>query len=350
MKVLIDITHPAYAHFFRHVIPSLRDRGHDVLVTSREKDVAVELLEAFGIEHECISTSGKTRFQLLREMVVRDWRLCRIAKRFQPDVILARDGLYGCQVGWFTRTPAISFDDTDDATLQHRLYFPFAWRIYTDKAYRVSIGRKQRFYKGVSCLAYLHPSVFTPDDAILRQVGLAPGERFTLCRLVSWTASHDYGHHGFDLNHLKNLVDEISKFGRVLVSGEVALPDWLEKHRISLPSHQMHHLMAKAALYVGESATMAAESAVLGVPGVFVSSRYTWYTELLEHHYGLVKKVDNMEDCLAAALVVLKDPSSAKTYGGLRDLYLADTDDLIGLVHDALEEVPLRGNGAAKAE
>ena len=56
--------------------------------------------------------------------------------------------------------------------------------------------------------------------------------------------------------------------------------------------------MAQASVYVGESATMAAESAVLGVPAVFVSTRGTWYTAQLERDYKLIQNVDNMEDCL----------------------------------------------------
>jgi predicted glycosyltransferase len=277
-------------------------------------------------------------------MVVRDWRLFGVVRRFKPDVILAREGLFACQVGWLSRTPAISFDDTDDAPIQQRLYFPFAWRIYTDKAYRVSIGRKQRFYKGVSCLAYLHPSIFTPDDSVLRHVGLGEGERFTLCRLVSWTANHDYGHHGFDRQNLKKLVEGLSAFGRVLITSETPLPEWLQEHRIVLPAHQMHHLMAKASLYIGESATMAAECAVLGVPAVFVSTLSTWYTQHLEQTYGLVRNVENMKDCLAAALGILKDPSSRETLRQRRDRYLADTDDLVEVVLKALEEVPVREN------
>ncbi len=57
---------------------------------------------------------------------------------------------------------------------------------------------------------------------------------------------------------------------------------------MSIPPHRIHHLMAFADLYVGESATMAAESAILGTHAVFVSSSRRGYTDELENEYELV--------------------------------------------------------------
>ena len=36
MKVLIDVSHPALAHVFGHVIPAFHARGHETLVVARE--------------------------------------------------------------------------------------------------------------------------------------------------------------------------------------------------------------------------------------------------------------------------------------------------------------------------
>ena len=49
MKFLIDINHPAHVHFFRNPIKLLIDRGHEVMVTSRDKEMALDLLEELGI-------------------------------------------------------------------------------------------------------------------------------------------------------------------------------------------------------------------------------------------------------------------------------------------------------------
>jgi predicted glycosyltransferase len=328
------------------VIPRLEADGHTVAVTSRRKDVTLELLDAVGLEHRCLSTARPSLPGLALEMVLRVARLCREIRRFRPHVLLARDGAYACQAGWLMRVPAISFDDTDDARLQQRVYAPLAWRIYTDRAYRRRLGTRHRLYRGVSSLAYLAPAVFTPDPGIIRELGLGADVRLILCRLVSWTASHDMGHRGLDRAHLTALLAELSRQGRVLVTSEAPLGPELEPYRIGLPPHRLHHLMAHCSLYVGESATVAAECAVLGVPAVHVSTRRLWYTDELEQ-YGLVHNVDSVEGCARRALAILADERSPSRYAELRSRYLEASDDLVEVVRQALAEVPRRGLSSA---
>ena len=56
MKILIDINHPAHVHFFRIPISMLSSLGHDVLITSRNKEVAVPLLDELKIDHTVLSS------------------------------------------------------------------------------------------------------------------------------------------------------------------------------------------------------------------------------------------------------------------------------------------------------
>lgn len=343
MKVLIDITHPAYAHYFKMVVPALRARGHRVLVTSRDKDVALRLLDAAGLDHTCLSRAGRSRPGLLWEMVVRDWRLMRVVRQFRPDVLVARDGLFASQVGWLCGVPAVSFDDTDDAPIQHRLYFPFARRIYTDHAYPKHAGAKHRHYKGVSSLAYLHPAAFRPDPEVLRQAGIDPHERIIVCRFVSWTANHDYGHRGFELDRLRETLRTLSRYGRVVVSSEVPLPKGAQAQRIPVPPEQIHHLLALAALYIGESSSMAHEAAVLGVPAIHVSTRRPWHVVDLEENFGLVHNVSDCGEGLQRAIDILKDPGAGAAQRDRRDRYLAEADDLVAVTVHAIEEAGCNG-------
>ena len=50
MRVLIDIGHPAHVHFFRRPIEILREHGHEILITSRLKEIAGDLLDAYGMD------------------------------------------------------------------------------------------------------------------------------------------------------------------------------------------------------------------------------------------------------------------------------------------------------------
>jgi hypothetical protein len=84
---------------------------------------------------------------------------------------------------------------------------------------------------------------------------------------------------------------------------------------------------------------MAAEAAVLGVPAVHVSTRRLGYTDELEARYGLVTNVAKAEDCLAAAARSLSDPRALAANRRRRDRYLEETDDLVAVAVDAVEEV-----------
>lgn len=66
------------------------------------------------------------------------------------------------------------------------------------------------------------------------------------------------------------------------------MPSELEAYRLRLSVTRIHHLMAHAALIFGESATMASEGAVLGVPGVFIDPVGRGYTDEQQREYQLV--------------------------------------------------------------
>ena len=92
MRILFDIVHPAQVHFFKHCIWQLQKSGDQVLVTARKKDVALDLLDALGIEYTCISKKGSNLLSMGGELISRTIRLLKIARRFKPDVMVARVG------------------------------------------------------------------------------------------------------------------------------------------------------------------------------------------------------------------------------------------------------------------
>jgi predicted glycosyltransferase len=89
MRFVFEIAHPAHVHLFRYGIRELRQRGHVVMVVSRDKDVTLDLLDHYGIQHECLSKQGRGLIGLAAEMLLRDWRLWQLARRFRPDAFVA---------------------------------------------------------------------------------------------------------------------------------------------------------------------------------------------------------------------------------------------------------------------
>src|SRR5690606_36242215 len=109
MRILVDITHPAHAHFFRHAITAWRADGHEVLITSRDKDMTFTLLDEFGFEHTRIGRARRGVAGRGIGLAGRAWALNRIVRAFRPDVATAIAGTfiaYGCLPG---RVPTVVF-------------------------------------------------------------------------------------------------------------------------------------------------------------------------------------------------------------------------------------------------
>jgi hypothetical protein len=291
MRVLFDIAHPAHVHFFKNIIQELQKGGHEVAVVARDKDVTLALLDHYGFEYG--STGHAARRGLLGhfgEMLARDWALLRVARRFRPQVVLARNP---CGVQVARLVGAVGIFDTDDGVASSGIHFraaaPFAHVITSPDCMTEQHGLKHVKYPGYKQSAYLHPNYFTPSPDVLDLLGVARGERYFLVRFVALVASHDRGEAGLDAAMKAEVVRRLRERGRVFISSESPLPAQFEPLRLSIPVHRMHDALAFAAACVGDSQSVAAEAAYLGTP----SLRYTTYAgrvcylQEMEHRYGL---------------------------------------------------------------
>lgn len=341
MRVLVEILHPAHVHFFKNAIHFWQARGDEVLVLSREKDVANALLDTTGIPYRSISRLGKKKFSLIGEMLVRDARMWGAACRFKPDVLVGIMGVTIVQVGKLIGKPAVVFYDTENATITNRFVYPLAHSVCTPLCYSAPVNGRHVTYPSYHELAYLHPARFTPDPEIVRAGGVDPTTPYFLLRFVSWQASHDVGERGFDLGAKLRLVELLERHGRVLISSEHPLPPELERFRFSAPVHHIHHFIAHARLLIGESATMASEAAVLGVPAFYIADTSRGYTDELEARYGLVFnfKLSQFDQAISKGQELLADPGLSATFAQRRATMLSERIDATSWIVDYIDQV-----------
>lgn len=288
MRYLIDLQHPAHLHFFRHLAARLVNEGHEVLFTGRRKDVLLDLAREYGMDVRVLSTAQRGLLRMALEVLQHQYRLLAIIKSFKPDALLAIAGTFVAFPGYLTRIPTYVFYDTEHATISNLLAYPFATCVYVPQCYRTAIRWRHERYNGYHELAYLHPDVFTPDPTVLAEAGIQKGQCFSIVRFVAWEAAHDLGLRGISRENKIRAVRALHLFGPVFVVSEGDMPRELESFRCLLPVTRIHHLMAHAALIFGESATMASEGAVLGVPGIYIDAVGRGYTDEQEQEYGLV--------------------------------------------------------------
>ncbi len=336
MRVLIDMGHPGHVHFFRHAIEKLKTQGHQVLVSVQPKEVTLDLLRAFAIDHEIVeSPKLPDRLRPLR-LIGRDLKLFRAGRRFRPDVVTAIAGSWAAHAAFLLRKPSVLWDDTEHHKWGHRAAWPLATAIYSPDCYTLRPIAKQKLYAGTHDLAYLHPKYFTPDPEVVRRVGLDPDRPYCIVRLVSWQAVHDIGQHGFNQQRMIEFMQSLEPHARPLITSEKPLPEELRKYQLRIPPEQIHHVMAFARLCVGEGGTMMTESAVLGTPAVLINTlRAGVFDEFVRA--GLLQQTTDTEQAQKWCLEWLGDPGAKARCAAARDRWLETRIDVTALIVEVLE-------------
>jgi len=346
MKILIEMTHPADVHLFRNAISEFTKAGHTVAVTARHKDVTVELLKNYNIPFTTLSRRGKNIVALACELVVRDLRLLKFCISFKPDILTGLGGICAAHIGFLLRKPVVIWDDTEIATLQHKISYPFATAVYCPDCYYKKLGKKQRFYPGFHQLAYLYPGRFTPDVNVVKNLGIKTDEKYCIVRFVSWQAHHDIGQRGVPLADRFKFVEDLSKYVKVYISSESPLPPVLEKFKLSASAHLMHHILAFASLYIGEGATTAAEAAVLGVPAVYVNTLKLGYINMLER-IGLVRQPAETSQVLRDCIELVTDKNARGKALSARQKLLSGKIDVTDFIVKTILDTGRNGREAS---
>lgn len=307
MKIVVDINHPGHVHFFKNFIWEMEKRGHQVLITASLKDLSYTLLENYGFTYIHLGSYGNSLVAKILNLPLLDLKMYNVLKKINPDILIGIGSIRAAHASLGLKKPCICFTDTEHATEQILLYLPFTSAVLTPTAFKKNLGSKQIRYNGYHELAYLHPNRFTPDPAVLAEIGLTQDDPFIIIRFVSWQASHDVGQHG--IGGKVTLVKELEKFGRVLITSEATLPQELQPYQIRVAPEKIHDLMYYATLYVGEGGTMASEAAVLGTHAIHISTTAKYCGNFNElNQYGLLSISENDKDTLRQAIELLRNP------------------------------------------
>lgn len=339
-RLLVDISHPAHVHFFKFAIQIWRQHGHEVLIVARDKDIALALLNEYQYEYECVSRAKNGLFGLAIEMIQHEAHLFRIAQKFEPHVMVQISGTFIVHVGLLLGIETIVFSDTEHAKLSNTITYPFATKICVPDCYQNFLGQKEVRYAGYHELAYLHPNRFSPNKAVLDELGLCANDPFYVIRFVSWGAAHDVGQFGFSPEGKYQLVKCLSQFGQVIITSESRLPSELKPYQMRVSPTKIHDLLAFSSLYIGESATMASESAILGTPFIFVSPAGRGYTDEQEKKYGLGYTLgpDQEARAIELALELVEREKLHEEWQGKRKRLLEDKIDVTAWMVDFVEQ------------
>ncbi len=296
MKILVEIGHPAHIHYSKNAIKQWRDNGHEVIITARDKVVIKKLLNQLGFDYINRGKGRNSKLGKFMYMIYADLKLLSVSFKYKPDLYLSFSSAYAAQVAAVLGKPHIAFNDTEHTDKMHsRFTYPFSTTIITPASYQNDLGEKQIRFNNIDDGLYLHPNYFSPDPNIKSELGLGPDEEFVILRFVSWNAHHDYGQSGLDLSTKRKLIDILKTRYRIFISSEETLDEEFKSMEIDIPPHKMHDVLAAASLFVGESGTMASESAFLGTSSVYINSLPLMCYLKLEQDSGLLKHFKTSE-------------------------------------------------------
>jgi hypothetical protein len=199
--------------------------------------------------------------------IKQDLRMWKFVKKLKPDLLVGTSVAIS-HVGKLTGIPSINVneDDAHIVPFYSKMAYPFASVIVSpDPCNNGKWEHKSIHYNGYHELAYLHPNHFQPDREIADQYISTNGPYYIL-RFAKLGAHHDKGIKGINNEIALEVIEILKSHGRILITSERELIPELEQYRIAVNPIHMHHVMAFASLYIGDSQTMAAEAGVLGTP------------------------------------------------------------------------------------
>lgn len=296
LRILVDIGHPAHVHYFRNALAILKGQGHVILATARRKKIIQDLLEAYDIEY---IDRGRGKDTLLGKMIYMfkaDLQILKTALRFKPDLFLSFTTPYPAHVSFLLRKPHIAMNDTEHVDRVNRLLtHPFCKVIFTPESYMNSLGKKQVRFNNVVEGLYLHRNYFQPKRENISSLNLKENEKYVILRFVSWNAHHDVGQSGLDNDTKRQLIGVLKEKYRVFITSEAELPEEFRNYEIKIDAEKMHDVLHFAELFIGESSTMATESALLGTFAVYINSLPLMCNIKLGEEAGIIKHFRSSE-------------------------------------------------------
>jgi predicted glycosyltransferase len=269
MKILFLLGHPAHFHLFKNVISKLKEQGNTVFILNKKKDILDELLINSGFDFHNILPEGRKdgKIGIIYSLVKRNLRLFSFCLKNKPDILVG-SAVEVTHVGKLLNIPSfcVTEDDFDVVPQFSKIGFPFARHILAPKVCKTGKwAYKTISYEGYHELAYLHPDHFTRESKVVNKY-FPSDEPYFILRFSKLNAYHDNGIRGINDEIATKIISLLLPFGKVYITSEREYTEEFEQYRININPIDMHHVLAFAKMYIGDSQTMAAEAGVLGVP------------------------------------------------------------------------------------
>ncbi len=344
MNILFSTGHPAQVHNYRVVREQLIKRGHKVFWLASKKDISDYLLKVYGIEYIQLKRPKKGLVSKAIVLFQNAWITAKVIYKNKIDIVVSRVNP-GVVFGSFLMgRKQIGMSDTEAAGIYDLIFSKFVGAVITSSSFERTLRKDQIRINANIELFYLHKNYFIYDrKEVYKLLGIPEGTPFVVARFVSGGAFHDTKIDSFSEEHKIKLMKLVTPYAKLFVSSEEELPDILKPYQYKIPYEKMHSVLAEAALFFGESATMASEAAIIGTPGIYVNGQWRGYTND-ETRAGLVfsYKIDQESQTASIdkAVELLQQKNLKEDIKKKKDVFLCSKIDPVAFLVWFIENYP----------
>ncbi|MEM2909592.1 MAG: DUF354 domain-containing protein [Nitrososphaerota archaeon] len=324
MKVWFDILTPKQFWFFTSIEKELRERGLEVLLTSRRYEQIIPILEDVGRKDIIVvgEFGGGSLLGKLKASVSRTMELVDVIEKHSPDACVSSGSLDMTRISFGLHIPHILLSDTPESPV-NRYCVPLSnyvftpWIISKDEWVKYGINcRSVLKYRALDPMAWLDG--FKPNRRILDELGLDEFN-YVLFRMPETQASYLIGVNTEYVTKLaEKLTSNLSGVKLVVLAryGEQTTQlKKLGKGALILDKPVSDHsILYYASLFIGGGGTMTQEAVLMGVPTM---SAYPGRLPAV-HRYlvgiGALSHFRSWQDALKKALNILERADDARKF------------------------------------
>ncbi len=343
MRVLFQLGHPAHFHLFKNTIADLQRDGHETFILIRKKDILEDLLKESGMPYINILPSGK---KSVFTLMLRLWRVFWFTLTHRVNILIGSTPEVA-QVAWLLRRRSVVMAEDDASIVPQfiKVVKPFVDNYLSPVSCdNGPLESSTTHYEGFHKLAYLHPNRFTPAPVVVDRY-FDHSKPYFLLRFAQLNAYHDVSAnaHGINDEIALKLIEILSPHGNIYITSERELSSDLEKYRLNINPLDIHHIMAFAALYIGDSQSMAVEAAMLGTPSIRFNdfAGKIGVLEELEKKYQLTIGIpsSNPERLYNTVKEIINTDNLRDVYQARRQQMLEDKIDVATFFTDFIERL-----------
>jgi len=343
VNILIVTGHPAQIHNFRNLRVELKKKDHSVFWLASDKDISKYLLDFYQIKYTMIPKPGKGFFSKVWILLYNTQLTIKFIKRNEIDLIISRISPYASLACFLLCKIHFAFTDTESAGFYDKIFGRFVTVLFTAESFKRQLRKDQIRFAGNKELFYLHPKRFVPINNTHQLLGIEKDQSYIIMRFVKWDAYHDKGLSGITEENKLKAVETFSKYAEVFISSERNESSHISRYYLHIPPEKMHDVLSGAVLFFGESPTMATESAVLGVPAVFLNQNWSGSTCEAEA-YGLLfsfkESAQDQLDAINKGIELLQTPGLKENMILKKERYLKDKIDVTAFIAWFIENYP----------